>query len=362
MRHHSIIISALAASAALLTAPVDACQARPGNHAYEPVMAEFVRDHSEIYLARVVAAHLAPTTEQVRPEIRPLYRYHFQVVETLKGAPVDEFEAVSTRPFTGELPLECTSSNLDRHSGACRVAFSNLIRRNASIELADNARRDWEAFYHLQPLDPPGMGTAETFHPDLLVIGCGNDQPGFEIGETFLVFRNGSEALSTRYGFNAHIIRRRDDAWLDAVQFFIANPSADYLPGRTVRESLAPFRPTDIVQFVACEQADPYPYLAEFSGATGTEVHRVLEDTYIRFYQRDEDAGEAREHCAEGGYFLLFSGLDSARFNDEIWPFIPPFPIRDGMVDFTHLATQWQIEGPVEIPISEVINWHVDGD
>lgn len=253
-------------------------------------------------------------------------------------------------------------SDLTGEDGACSMAVANLLHRNQQVELAEAGRADWLPFYLLQPLDPPGMGLAGTAHPDLIIVGCGNDQPGFEIGETFLIFRDEAGELDRRYGLNAHLIRRDDDAWLGAVRYFLDHPAASYLPARTVEDSLKSFTSMDIVSFEYCDEEDPYPYLAEFSGAISTRSYALSEDTHLRFYQRDEHAQEARDHCSAGGAFLYLPDEMSNHFPDDIWSALPLFPIRAGVVDFTHLATQWEIEGSRYIPLSDVLGWQNSRD
>lgn len=355
-------VKTLAIALGLLAAPAEACRTVPGNHAYEPVMGDFVRGQSGIYLARAISARALPESEQPDADTRPLYRYRFSVTETLKGPQIESFKHVSTRPFSADLPAECAVSDLAGEDGVCSMAVANLLHRNQQVEHAEAGRSSWLSFYLLQPFDPPGMGLAGTYHPDRIIIGCGNNQPGFEIGETFLIFRDDTAELNRRYGLNAHLIRRDDDAWLGAVRYFLDNPAAAYLPARTVEESLESFTAMDVVRFESCGSDDPYPYLAEFSGIIGTGSVGLLHDAHLKFYQRDENAQEARDHCSAGGAFLYFPDEMSSHFPDDIWPVLPLFPIRAGVVDFTHLATQWEIEGSRYLPLSDVLGWQQDQD
>jgi hypothetical protein len=99
-------------------------------------------------------------------------------------------------------------------------------------------------------------------------------------------------------------------------------------------------------------------YMAGFSGMRPVARFSYLDDDMIvTFHQRDEFASEALTHCQSGGAFVLFREALGFELDNEIYALMPPFPVRDGVVDFTHLPSQWAIEGPTHIPLQDVLAW-----
>lgn len=355
-------LARIAANALLLavvtTSATDACRIQPGNRAYEPIMARVVAGGSGIYLATATGARFAPDRDEAFQHLRPIYQYRFEVDETLRGAQIDSFTEYGARPFVPELPEHCSSVDFDLSDGACETDVNNQILRGRAHQEADSKRKNWRSFYVLSRLGQAGMGTPQTYHADEILVGCGGDPTGFELGEQFLIIRHGSEEANNAFGLNFQLIKHPDDAWLQAVRYFIANPREQFLPARTLQDSVAGFGTPSIVEFGNCGDDEPYPYNPEFGSPRPSWNLALDAISHVEFYQRDEMAEDARSHCGNGGRFLLYvDGLELSFGRGHFAP-IPPFPIRDGIVDFSHLATQWHIDEPRQVPLTEVLSWY----
>jgi len=349
------------------SSPASACRAWLGNPAYEPTMAEFVGLYPEIYLARAVSAARAPVDEQPFPDLEPLYDYQFDIVEVLRGPDQNRIVQRGATPFSNPPSVSCLEQGQSLDSRACNVEVTNMTRRNWAHQLADAGHRDWPSFHSMSPYAQAGMGAAEAVPAegaeDLILISCGGKTPSFEIGETFLIMRGNPDAFDERFGLNYQLITRDDDLWLEGVRYLVENPDAGFLQEIPVSSILAAFGTPEVVTFATCEH-DPDEvlydevYMAGFSGMRPVARLSYLEDdTIVTFHQRDEFASEALTHCQSGGAFVLFPEALGFQRDNETYALMPPFPVLDGVVDFSHLPSQWSIAGPSQIPLQDVLSW-----
>lgn len=351
----SASVLALAASGV-----AEACRNPIGNYAYRPVMADTVRAFPSIYLARAVSAQpIGGRSSAARDDYIAPYLYSFEVVETLKGDPVDQFTLELTRPFDSELPVACQKAGaVEEPADLCATAYGNLLNLAAARQSAESGRHDWSAFHLLRPNDD-GLGFAEPVAPDVSFVDCGAVGVSLQLGETYLIMHEPGEDGETLAGLNYQLITREDDAWLAAVRELVARPQADWLPARSVEETLARFGAPVVLSRNDC------------SAGNGDFFEFIIEDPYWRdpshspafwgslvFYQREHGAEEYLRHCANDGEFLFYpDSLWGTDMDGRAFALMPAFPIVDGVIDFSHLPAQWEISEPHQVPLHEVITW-----
>jgi len=352
------------AAAAALTAEAEGCRYRPGNRAYEPIMASTVRAAPSIFLARAVGVRSIRAEDDDRhPDMAPQYLYDFAVLETIKGERLDNFQLLGYRPYEAGLPQECLENQTSLYRGYnfCSVAAENEFNRQAMHLDAERRDEDWHGFYYISPFSSSGMGRADTFIEDLIVVECGIGEASFEIGETFLIFYSGENQRVDRNGLNHLLVSREDDAWVEAVRYLVSHPEAQWLEPRGLPDLLKPFGLPFVVEPDTCEAGDGYEafhirvdFDQSFYARSG--AHPIS----FWFEQRELGAAEYITHCEAGGAFLAFHDAFRTNWEGEQSSAIPLFPIRDGVVDFSHLPTQRPIAGPTQLPLAEVLQWHTE--
>ena len=347
--------AACAVAASLVAPPADACRIARGNSAYHATMAGQVSAYPDIYLARAISVE--PRATNVRP-LRT-FLYEFEVLETLRGQPLTRFQQSGAPPFPNEASPECVTAGFAPDNGACQTELKNLTWRHAAHASANAGRHNWDRFYTLRPNFRPGMGVAEVYDPEIIIIGCGSRQASFELGETFLILRNENGAPIDRFGLNYQLITRPDDAWLNAVRYFVANETAERLPARSIRESLRPFGMPTLIQFDDCANARAYSGAIVLGEPVAPVMPWLLLDNTLRisFFQRTDSIEEARSHCLAGGQFIAYPETFGTPVDGVMHAAIPLFPLRDGIVDFSHLATQWTLTEPMSVPLEDVLAW-----
>lgn len=333
-----------------------ACRIGPMDRAHYPIMAHYVREAPSIVLARPVSAEATG-----RGEVREIYTYTFEVIEVIKGETITSFELEGLRPFLSSDLRVCETADLsDRTSGrACQVAVENERLRLSAYDVANTAREDWTRFHFMQSRMQSGMGGVDTYDVDRIVVDCGTRMPSFELDQSFLIFRDGVKQLDDPQGLNHQLITRDADAWLQAVRYFVSAPAADYLPAKSVGEVLESFGNPEIIEAEYCQELQGHPALA-----AGNLYSVTYEEpsyyTEIRFPVPHQERDAYLSHCEASGRFLIYPGA----FDDDIisTPFstLTLFPIRDGIVDYTGLASQWAINEDRFVTLDEVLSWRDD--
>jgi len=294
----------------------------------------------------------------------PEYLYSFAVVETLKGDPVPSFELYGMQPFPSGLPDECLQGRNILSDHACSIAWRNEFDRQSAHLDAMGRDENWERFFEISPFAPSGMGAAEHDHlaetgEDRIIVDCGVGPASFEIGETFLIFRDGTIQLDDFNQLNHLLVSREDDAWVEAVRYLVANPSEDWLPARSLAEQLEPFGRPIVIDPESCEVGEEYTrYTVDLVVYTVSPIaNETLWLDQFSFEQREDGASDYLAHCRDGGEFLAFEDAFRPGWEGEVYSFIPLFPIRDGMVDFSHMPSQFAAPSDPEVPLGEVISW-----
>lgn len=211
---------------------------------------------------------------------------------------------------------------------------------------------------------PPGIGTAIPQDPCEL-------EPSIQLDRDHLLIRNAAGETLSAYPFSDP-----RDEWVLAVRTALLDPGLNHLGQRTLREHLAGMswagvigtvaecgRPIvnyravgsgDIISFSDRGIAETFDaYLADLQGAwtTSRDIERLgraawLENTRAAFEARDAiryyDFPFDAETCHQGARYLELTTPQR-------------FPISDdNVVDFTGYATQVQLTGEMQMPLSEV--------
>lgn len=345
---------AATAAAALVSwvgvSDAEACRVHRDDYVYEPAMAKYVRSADNIVLARAIEA------QPVNPDgPSRYYTYRFEVLESLKGNLEGDFYLNGKPPFD---PVTLRACEVDEPGGyhtACTIALSNEQIRQSAHRLAERGRDNWERFHYLAGgAWVSGMGAADHFDPDVITVGC-SSMASFELNQTFLIFADGSQRqIGDLLGLNHHLIRRDEDAWLEAVRYFISNPSRDYLPARSLQATLQEFGGPTVIEAKVCHH---HMNLIARDVLELPDRHPGEWPDIAFPYPYDEQAA-LTARCEFHDQFLMFGGeVEELKYQAHSFSSLPLFPIRDGVVDFTALGAQWEIAGDRQVGLEEVLAW-----
>ena len=348
------------AAAAALTAEAGACRYRNFNYATEPYMAEFVRSAHSIELATVSNIDVLPVAEQDFGMRIQTHSYTFDIVETLFGPSSDQFTFAAAAPFPDNEPETCqgiTSSAERARILPCLIFDRTQASRDAGRQTAASGRRDWILFNSIYPSYHDGMGGV----PDPRGGSCGFSQ-SFEVGATYLVFRDEAGEIIRSHGLNLQMITRSDDRWMESVRYFLNHPEADWLPAQSAQDVLTRFDHAAIVRMDYCpgsieaDEPDLFDPIADIERLVRGSDDDFVPTIYFE-YEFDEAALEFTDYSP--GVRYLFVEQRNAPPRGSLMPLVAPLPIRDGMVDLSGIPSQHAVE-PSQVPLADVIAWLSD--
>lgn len=345
-------------AAATLTVEAEGCSYRDVNYASEPYMAEFVRRAHYIDLVTVRGIALLPDEDQRFYERPETHRYEFEVVDSLRGGASGRFSYLAGAPYPESEPLACIGvDDVVQRSRTLPCVIYDRVQglREAGRRTADSGRQQWALFNAIHPSYQDGMGGV--FDPRV-GTSCAFAQ-SFEQGADYLVFRDANGEIIRSLGLNLQMITQADDRWLSAVQYFIEYPEADWLPAQAAQDVLLRFNRVAQVRMDICPDLDA-EYPPDLSARAAT-VERLISGPNDRFvptsyieYERDRELLEL-DDCISGSRYLFVAQRNTVPRASRM-PFIPPLPIRYGMVDLSGIPSQHAIE-PSQVPLADVIAW-----
>jgi len=349
------------AAAASLTVEAGACSYRDINYASGPYMAEFVRSAHYIDLVTVRDITLLPDDEQRFYELPQTHQYEFEIVDSLRGNESDSFSYLAGAPYPESEPQTCVGVNdaVERSRILPCVVHDRIEgTREAGRRIAISGRQHWVLFNAIHPSYQDGMGGV--FDPRG-GTSCAYAQ-SFERGVNYLVFRDENGDIIRSLGLNLQMITQDDDRWLQAVRYFDEHPEEDWLPAQSARDVLLRFNRVAEVRMDMCPGLDGEE-LADFM-ATIAIVERLISGPNDRFvptqyfeYAIDREPMEL-DDCTPGSRYLFLAQRNTIPRASRM-PFIPPLPIRNGMVDLSGIPSQHAIE-PSLVPLDDVIAWLSD--
>ena len=306
------------AAAATLTVEAEGCRIARLDIVHHPVMADLVRRAASIELARIGSAEAVPDGTRGYASIWETHAYHFETIESLKGEEGAQFTHRASYPFQISPSDYCLDEEPD-----CQAGQDARRQWQAAHAEADSGRFDWSEFrYRTTRPDMDGMGgIAPPMPSDRFIVGCGQNFQSFEIGQTYLVFRDADGVPLYGGGLNFQLITREDDRWLEAVQYFIENPDEDWLPAIPAREAVSWLR---LAHKNGC------------GGMTETGIDVVCGNQLAVTYRAFQSPANS------------LPGLPEIAL-----------PISDGMVDLSGIPSQHAIE-PSLVPLDDVIAWLSD--
>ena len=302
-------------AAATLTVEAEGCRFQRLDFVHQPVMSSLVHRASTIELARVVSAQALADGQA---QFGETHAYQFETVAALYGEPSPEFTYRGAYPFQNNPAAYCVEGEPD-------CAMGSLFHGwwQAAHEEADAGRANWSEFrYRTSRSDGDGMGGARgQMGSEIIIITCGDYGQSFEVGETFLVFRDAMGAPLDGHGLNFQLITRDDDQWLTAVRYFLDHPDEDWLPAISAREAMG------------------WLYLPRKDVCMEPIIDASAIDCWLPIDQ-------------------LTVAFKDFRSTTNSLPEFPefPLPIRDGMVDLSGIPSQFAIE-PSQVPLTDVIAW-----
>ncbi|GJL97831.1 MAG: hypothetical protein DHS20C06_16480 [Hyphobacterium sp.] len=337
---------AVGAAALVMSADAGACSYRYVNYAEEPYMAELVRSAHTIALARVTFVDaLRQTERQFSPNVET-HEYIFEVLEYLKNDSGRFFNYRASSPFPPILPADCEGFELEDYdphasNADCLPDHIHQVLYARAMGVAKSGRDEWERFFYAAPFHHNGSGGIS---PPEQGGGDCSWAESYEINQVYLVFRDQSGAVIATNGLNMQSITRDDDAWLAAVQYFLAHPENNRLPARPVQFYFQGVDVYGVLEALECENQ------VRFEAVPFGDVDADIDEAWLtaRFLGWHE---RVIENCEPGDRY--FSAIDS-----EIYYFhgLPFLPIRDDMVDLSGIPSQYRIE-PSEVPLADVISW-----
>tara|TARA_R110002072_G_scaffold148878_1_gene296517 strand:+ start:319 stop:1383 length:1065 start_codon:yes stop_codon:yes gene_type:complete len=340
--HVRLVISTLIglAAAAALTAEAGACSRSPFNYARDPIIADFVRSAAFIDLARVQSASpLLPGAREPDRYRFESYRYVFTVIESLKGTGPASFDYIASDPIPATRPPECEGfATWEDVQGLSRCEYHYLSQ--AAFERitaeAESGRHDWSAFFYIGPYHLNGQGGVRP-HQIAEWTSCTSAESYIE-GATYLVFRDEEGQVLHSRGLNMQLIAREDDALVQAVEFFLANPSESRLPAISPRDVISQVPIVEVFSPEACSERSEYLPAITFG------IDQTTGESISYFVGRQNET-----LCRVDDTYLGFGAYDQHSFFYVL-------PIRDGMVDLSGIPSQHAIE-PREVPLTDVIAW-----
>lgn len=331
---------AAGALALAVSAEAGACSRSPYNYARDPIMAEFVRDAAYIDLARVQSASpLLPDARE--PDIYQFesHRYVFTVVESLHGNGPSSFSYNASDPIPVPRPPEC--ERLDRSEDVrglsrCEQYHSSRAVFQRITEEAQSGRHNWPEFFYIGPYHFNGQGGIQPLQIAEWT-SCTLAESYIE-GETYLVFRDENGEVMDSNGLNMQLITQEDDALVQAVEYFLANPSEDRLPAISPHEVISRLSAVGIFSPETCsENSDYLP-------ATFFAVDLVSQDRVRIFVESQNEI-----ICSLGETYVGFGVYDWHSYFHIVF-------VEGGMVDLSGIPSQYRIE-PSEVPLEDVISW-----
>ena len=327
-------------AAATLTVKAEGCSYRYRNYAEEPYMAELVRNARYIDLARITSvAPLLPDARQYRPNVET-YEYVLVVDEALKASGLSYFAYRASAPFPPREPEECVDleRNWDGSNPVMRSCFtydSGQFAYDRANRLAETGHERWRHFYAALPFSHNGNGGIS---PPEQGGGDCSWAESYEVGRTYLVFRDEAGEVLDTHGLNMQPISRADDQWLLAVRYLIDNPGESWLPAISAYDTIRKFDDVQIIEISDCAiGSDTSGGLISGSDQTGANVARLANFSHENL------------NCYEGQFVVLING-----FSVQDVP--TAYDIRDGMVDLSGIPSQHAIE-PAQVPLTDVIAW-----
>lgn len=331
-----VLIIGAAIGVLLAGGPAQACVRNYSNLADQPLMAELVRKAAYVELAQVVSAtRLSDEDVHDWEYARATHAYTFETIETLKGADVEAFTLYASDPATHDRPAECANivtagipPECDRASALNRVAESHEERAKARhqdprfFNWVRNQPRIAYGDVPEQPVEPAGCNNRGTI--SLLP------------GATYLVFRD-ADGVPLHDGLNLEPVSHGDDRWLMAVRYLLDHPERDWLEPRPVRQHIDEADDFELYPLQDCE-LEP---VREGENAPQFPVVDMMEAR-----MRLRSSGFEYEACEDADQLLI---TDIARD--------AAFFVRDGIVDFSTIKSQYEITGERNVPLEEVLGW-----
>jgi len=329
---------AIGALALAMSADAGACSRSPYNFARDPIIADYVRSAAFIDLARVQSASpILPGAYEPDLYRFESYRYVFTVVETLYGNGPATFSYIASDPIPAARPPECEGlDTLEEVRGLprCEHHFSSqAVFERITVE-AQNGRRDWPEFFHISSYHTNGQGGVRP-----LVIQDGTSctvAESYIEGATYLVFRDENGSVMNSHGLNLQLISQHDDALVQAVEYFLANPTENRLPAISPQEVFSHMPTVGIFSPEECsENSDYLPPM--FYG-----IDQISGEEAAFFISRNNEIT-----CQIGDIYVGFGAYDESSYFYAV-------AVENGMVDLSGIPSQFRIE-PIEVPLEDVI-------
>lgn len=344
-----------------ISAEAGACDAPYINHADGPYMARLVREAVYIDLARVLSATPLLADERgMGPAGPETHSYTLEVIDSLKGNSTAYFQIRAADPIDTVIPEQCDAEAIRAMTiGEVDEIYSRedfaALECVWAVEfhddyadyqiLVENGHSGWPLFHVTD--DTPHDGPTWNLTGDISRFDMCSPAVSLAPGATYLVFRNTDGYPIFGQGLNLQEIGLPNDAWLSAVRYFLANPSADYLE-TTVHPAtlIGQFDSARIVEFCVDESGEDRRDINAYAVIEGGRP------------QAREDSDETPP-CEEPNRSLRIWHSDNAYSRGDAWlarHHIDPLPIRDGRVDLSGIPSQHRIE-PIEVPLEDVISW-----
>ena len=290
---------------------------------------------------------LLADARQYRPNVET-HRYFFSVEQNLKGPQANSFTHNASAPFPPVEPQECADLERDWGNGSDPVMRSCYRYDNARNAYAIGrleaaaGHENWILFFEAAPFHHNGSGGIS---PPEQGGGDCSWAESYEINQVYLVFRDESGAVIATNGLNMQSITRDDDAWLAAVQYFLAHPENHRLPARPVQFYFQGVDVYSVLEALECENQVRFEAVP-LGGVDANIDEAWLTARFLGWHER------GIENCEPGDRY--FSAIDSETYYFHGLPFLP---IENGMVDLSGIPSQYRIE-PSAVPLEEVIEWH----
>jgi hypothetical protein len=303
-------------------------------------MATLVREAYTISLARVTYVDAIPREQrQYYPNVET-HEYLFEIEQTLKGESGRFFGYRASSPFPPETSDRCLNFDPDEFDplNRDRTCLDEHIDQRLYEQvksIADGGREDWGRFFWIAPFHHNGQGGIS---PPEQGGGDCSWAESYEVGETYLVFRDADGEVVRTRGLNLQLITRDDDRWLEAVRYFIENPDQEWLPAISAESVVRRMGSGDILTVTNCP-GNAYRSVGLLEGTD----YRTSEAQSMMISDID------RFQCARGDLVLLAP-------TSSIYQARRAFPIRDDMVDLSSYPSQYRIE-PSQVPLDEVLGW-----
>jgi hypothetical protein len=313
-----LLTTALGLTAAITVAvEAEGCRIQRTTFSSEPVIANFVHSAASIELARVVNVEPLPLEDRIYGTYAQTHNYTFETVTVLYGHPDTRFRLLGADPVHQIESYLCGTeipTNIDNYDDH-RIIQSRVC-------LSERGHAGWDTFlYRTNLWDSDGMGGVATYDRESgnvrLIIGCGRPSKSFSLGELYLIFRSEDGTILDGGGLNLRLIRAPHDQWLEAVQYFVANPDARLLPAIPAEDAI-------------------------------NLLERARSDT-------PECVGHNDAECdpQTSAIWLRFRG---APWNEGLSPTPFKLPVADGIADLSGIPSQHAIE-PSQVPFTDVIAW-----